>query len=473
MSRLINTILLDLNNVAEDYPSFATQLGGVTAAVVSRLVQRFRGDKKRMTEQVTDYMRATGAPLLVHYPSLWQFVAESAAGRLLSYAEAQEIYGFYLEEYKRAIDIHSDFVPFLQHCRAEGFRTGIVANGNARRIGSFVEKFQIHKFVDTIIASGSTPFSKPSPEIFTLALLNLGRNPNECVFIGDRLDTDVLGANLSGLWSVRLARGPMIQAQPSLPDQVPDDTIAGLDELWKSSLMSREADVSTALIMAGGRGSRMKGLTDHSQKCLLPADEPILAKVLERLIEFGIRRFEFVVRYRANDVVEFVKRSFPGLDARFHDAVFSETGAAVANLLSCLPGRFIYSHGNVVVPSYVLGRLLKKAYQQPSKSWFLATPRSDIASTHPVLRIEGDYVSAIRRFPESNRPGLSLFSIGIGVISKDSLAGLDNTESTTEQLWQEFPGRVGVVQYSGDWWHLENQEDLDRYRESMKRGRYV
>jgi len=62
-----------------------------------------------------------------------------------------------------------------------------------------------------------------------------------------------------------------------------------------------------ALIMAGGRGERLRPLTDGTPKpLLLVGDKPILEHNMERLISFGIDDFWISINYLANKIEEYV-----------------------------------------------------------------------------------------------------------------------------------------------------------------------
>lgn len=62
-----------------------------------------------------------------------------------------------------------------------------------------------------------------------------------------------------------------------------------------------------AVIMAGGRGERLRPLTDGTPKpLLLVGDKPILGYNMERLISFGIDDFWISVNYLANKIEKYV-----------------------------------------------------------------------------------------------------------------------------------------------------------------------
>jgi dTDP-glucose pyrophosphorylase len=63
----------------------------------------------------------------------------------------------------------------------------------------------------------------------------------------------------------------------------------------------------TALIMAGGRGERLKPLTDTLPKPMLSiGDKPIIEHNIDRLISFGVKNFYISVRYLKESIISYL-----------------------------------------------------------------------------------------------------------------------------------------------------------------------
>jgi putative hydrolase of the HAD superfamily len=94
----------------------------------------------------------------------------------------------------------------LGSLRSRGLKTGLVANSwpdPARLLRADVEAFGLAEQFDVIVFSEEVGFRKPRPEIFLHALQQLGVEPENAMFVGDRLDTDVQGAAQVGMATVQ------------------------------------------------------------------------------------------------------------------------------------------------------------------------------------------------------------------------------------------------------------------------------
>jgi putative hydrolase of the HAD superfamily len=99
----------------------------------------------------------------------------------------------------------TDAAPALAALRAAGLRLAIVSNWDCSLRGILGE-LGLAGAVDAIIVSAEAGVPKPDAAIFLAALDELRRGPAEAVFVGDSLETDVLGARAAGLRGLLLER---------------------------------------------------------------------------------------------------------------------------------------------------------------------------------------------------------------------------------------------------------------------------
>lgn len=82
---------------------------------------------------------------------------------------------------------------------------GLVSNGGSQSQRGKLRAAGLEGlFGAAVVVSGEVGLEKPDPEIFRLACRWLGREPNECLFIGDQEAVDGVGARAAGM-AFRLA----------------------------------------------------------------------------------------------------------------------------------------------------------------------------------------------------------------------------------------------------------------------------
>jgi putative hydrolase of the HAD superfamily len=98
-----------------------------------------------------------------------------------------------------------DAAPALAKLRAAGFRLAVVSNWDCS-LRSVLGELGLAGAVDAIVVSAQAGARKPDPRIFQVALEQLGCEQGNALFVGDSLQTDVVGARAAGLRAVLLDR---------------------------------------------------------------------------------------------------------------------------------------------------------------------------------------------------------------------------------------------------------------------------
>ncbi|MBW7458177.1 HAD-IA family hydrolase, partial [Paenibacillus sepulcri] len=86
---------------------------------------------------------------------------------------------------------------------------------------------ELAPYFDHIIISGEFGQGKPAAPIFQHALESLGIEPADGIMVGDKLTTDILGANTVGMTSVWINRHGVKRSD----DIIPSHEIKHLEEL--------------------------------------------------------------------------------------------------------------------------------------------------------------------------------------------------------------------------------------------------
>ena len=113
----------------------------------------------------------------------------------------------------------------------EKYKLGVISNGLAVKQWEKLIDLGIHHLFDVVATSEELGFSKPQKEIFLHAVEKLGLSPDECLMLGDRLDTDILGGNLAGMKTVYLRKGKYGGESPRSDDEAPDFEIEDFVEI--------------------------------------------------------------------------------------------------------------------------------------------------------------------------------------------------------------------------------------------------
>lgn len=121
-------------------------------------------------------------------------------------------------------------VEVLQTLRAQHVSLGAISNTvqPARFMRSSMRDRGLAEFFDVQIYSSDAGVAKPHPRIFCMALDALGVTADQALYVGDRLEADIAGAQSVGMKGVLIAVGHRIEEHPQI---APDARIRELPEL--------------------------------------------------------------------------------------------------------------------------------------------------------------------------------------------------------------------------------------------------
>jgi len=138
----------------------------------------------------------------------------------------------YRERYEAAWMLHDDAIECLTRMRASGARVGIITNGELPFQRDKIDRVALAPLIDDLVASGDVGITKPDRRIFELACARLTVATSDAVYVGDRLETDAIGATRAGLGGVWLNRtGVATAAESAAAEASGVSMIRSLDEL--------------------------------------------------------------------------------------------------------------------------------------------------------------------------------------------------------------------------------------------------
>jgi FMN phosphatase YigB (HAD superfamily) len=121
-------------------------------------------------------------------------------------------------------DLHADALPCFAELRGRGLRLGAAGNMYVHH-----ENF-LRPHVDFVGSSERWGVEKPDAGFFTRVVEEAGAPAGDILYVGDRVDNDVVPALAAGLRAVRIRRG----AHAHIESPADTVTIGSLDELQEA-----------------------------------------------------------------------------------------------------------------------------------------------------------------------------------------------------------------------------------------------
>ena len=151
----------------------------------------------------------------------------SLVGRTVTNAEADLAFQDYMTYYNRAWSAYPDVIPCLTELRNIGL--GIISNGDFQQQAEKLQHVGIRNFFSVLVTSGDVGYSKPDKRIFIEACARVNKEPGQCFYVGDLIDTDFVGSTSAGMRGIWLNRQGI--SLPSSADIPMVKSLFGLKEL--------------------------------------------------------------------------------------------------------------------------------------------------------------------------------------------------------------------------------------------------
>jgi HAD superfamily hydrolase (TIGR01549 family) len=119
-------------------------------------------------------------------------------------------FGYQIE----AQDLYPDVISVLRQLKTSGYRIGVTGN---QPLGAAQQVQDLGLPVDFTGSSSDWGVAKPDPAFFMRIADGLNLPCNRIVYVGDRLDNDILPAKALGMHAVFLHRGPWGYLQAAWP----------------------------------------------------------------------------------------------------------------------------------------------------------------------------------------------------------------------------------------------------------------
>ncbi len=196
--------------------------------------------RRRYWELVVAEERAHGQPFVLD-PLIFSKLAQ-IGGRAVPQQVSNYLGRIFRELTTHTIRLRPYAIPLLTVIRESGCKAGVVSNTEETVTRHDLRKLKLETCWDTMVLSATVGVKKPDPEIFHIALRNLGINAQQAVFIGDDRAADFEGAKRAGITPVLLCpitgKSPFACTNPQL-----ECILASLQRCgWRSSLSALAVD---------------------------------------------------------------------------------------------------------------------------------------------------------------------------------------------------------------------------------------
>ncbi len=221
-------------------------------------------------------------------------------------------------------------------------------------------------------------------------------------------------------------------------------------------------EINTAIIVAGGLGTRLRPLTETIPKPLIPVHgKPIIEHTILNLKKHGVKNIILSIGYRA----ELIKEHFQDgekLGVSISYSIETEplgTGGAVKLAAANLTAPFILVWGdNLMDIDY--GRLQEEYCKNNTPIIMALTPREDVEN-FGAARLDGNKIMAFIEKPQREEAPSNLINAGAFIIEPKCLNILPEGKSSLEKdCFEKLAplGEISAFVHDGQWFPTDTLE---------------
>jgi mannose-1-phosphate guanylyltransferase len=178
--------------------------------------------------------------------------------------------------------------------------------------------------------------------------------------------------------------------------------------------------VKTAVILAGGRGTRLGNLTEEVPKPMIHvAGKPILHHMIDWFSSYGVRRFVLAVHYKKEKIIEY----FGDCETLAEEIIYSEeeqplgTGGPLKLAEKHLDRTFIFANGDILT-NFNLHDMMERHFKN-SAAITTALKAVKDPERFGVAELSGDRITKFIEKPEV--PPTNFINAGVHIVEPDIL----------------------------------------------------
>lgn len=266
---------------------------------------------------------------------------------------------------------------------------------------------------------------------------------------------------------LRLMKEHSIRQVPLLDDQ---DRV--VDMVVMADLVPHEDNCLKAVVMAGGKGSRLMPMTSDTPKPMLPmGDRPLLELILDQLKQAGISQVKIATHYLADRIKEhFGDGSGFGLDVGYINEKEPLGTAGALGLIKPSDAPLLVINGDVLTRVDIKAML--EFHRETGAVISVGVRKYDLSVPYGVVECDGTMVKSLKE-----KPVQSFFvNAGIYLLEPEALALVPNNQvfdmtELVQRLIKE--GRcVSSFPIHEYWLDIGQQDDYLQAQKDVMNGRF-
>jgi len=210
-----------------------------------------------------------------------------------------------------------------------------------------------------------------------------------------------------------------------------------------------------AVILSGGRGNRLKPITDYVPKSLVPINnKPIIEWQINYLKKFGIKNIIISAGYKNDQIKNFLKtKKNLGVSIKYSvEETPLGTGGAIKKASKLINEKSFFVLNGDIITNIDLRKL---------KSKMNSIAAIELRTKFGVLNIKNDNII---RFDEKNKIKNLWMNAGIYYLSKNIIQDLPlrgNIETTTFPRYAK-KGNLNLIKFkNAKWFSIDSYKDIE------------
>ncbi len=227
--------------------------------------------------------------------------------------------------------------------------------------------------------------------------------------------------------------------------------------------------IDTAIILAGGLGTRLRPLTNDTPKPLVPIlGKPILHHGILQLKKHGINNIIISTGYKGDKIEKYFGDG-SSLGVNISYCVEKEplgTGGAIKEAAKNITNPFIALNGDNLA-DYNFTRLIKQHQENATPITLALFPVEDVTQ-FGIADLEGDIIKQFIEKPTAEEAPSNLNNAGAYIIEPNTLNMLPEGKSSIERdCFEKLAplGKLGSYKHEGQWFPTDN---IERFSNACK-----